>query len=536
LQIHDHLKMDIRVFPSIDTKKGERLIIVGDVHGCVNELKNLLDAVQFRNGTDYLLLLGDLVNKGYDSVGVVRAAMNLKRCFAVLGNHDVALMNQIRSYHDGEVSEKNKDSLAVLARQFPRDCADYLQKLPYIYKIPQFNLIAVHAGLNPTRRLEEQLTWEVLHMRGLDKTGETSELLGKKHPNWARQWPGPETVIFGHDARSGLQREKFALGLDTGCCYGGLLSAVVYPGAQLVQVPSNVPKPAKRGVAVSGDSQTIHHADNLKEDKSVPLLQADGSLKPAAAAAPSTSASTGIMSIGGLIIAGPSQPPAAPAPVAATTTGGVSLAEFARNLGLPGVGVAKAVPREYRLASELELEAKATPPTAAPAPAAFASVPSTPRHALSASSAAVVPSGAAPAPPSAAPATDPAKLYLRRLQCVNLLALVELSRAQFEEMALTLIGDEALAPHRETALQEPQLTDAAVADVVGTLCRGLRDGHRGDEVLNVVQELVLHRPRVAARLGATREHLQALLSAGPLPAGSGLTTPTLRETIVTLRH
>lgn len=58
---------------------------------------------------------------------------------------------------------------------------------------------------------------------------------------WARTWQGPQTVLFGHDARRGMQAYDQALGLDTGCVYGGNLTACLIPGKQIVQVPAAEP-------------------------------------------------------------------------------------------------------------------------------------------------------------------------------------------------------------------------------------------------------------------------------------------------------
>ena len=213
-------------------KPGSRLIIVGDIHGCLGEFNLLLEKAKFNPERDVLLLLGDLVNKGYDSVGVVRRAIQLKaKC--ILGNHDVALLNHIMAPDMGN----ENDPLWQLAQGFPQDCIAYLKSLPYAFRVPQFNLIIVHAGMNPKVPLEEQNVWELIHMRSIDeKTGQCWEDL--KGTLWAQTWKGPEHVIFGHDARSGLQQCEYATGLDTGCCYGKYLTGIIYPGAEFVQVRS----------------------------------------------------------------------------------------------------------------------------------------------------------------------------------------------------------------------------------------------------------------------------------------------------------
>lgn len=226
--------MHIETIPRLP--EGAKLIIVGDIHGCLTEFNTLIDRVKYNPSRgDVLLLLGDLVNKGPDSIGVVRRAIDLNaRC--ILGNHEVSLL--ARMADPDVLKSRSNDQLTELARVFPRDLAAYLRSLPYIYRIPQFNLIAVHAGLNPTLSLEEQSVWEAVHMRAIDPATGTGHEDMRRGVPWAQMWRGPEHVVFGHDARSGLQQLPFATGLDTGCCYGRHLTALVYPGADLVQVRS----------------------------------------------------------------------------------------------------------------------------------------------------------------------------------------------------------------------------------------------------------------------------------------------------------
>ncbi|RNF21608.1 serine/threonine protein kinase [Trypanosoma conorhini] len=226
-----------------------RVIIVGDIHGCLTQLQELLAAAAFVKGRDAVISVGDLVNKGPDSVGVVRLLRGIG-ARAVLGNHDAKLLKLRKKLRkNGALTGKQRSSsLALLATTLPQDVEEYLSRLPHILRIPAHNLLVVHAGLHVQRPLEQQLVDEVTTTRNLVAHGPgphtASEDTTEGVP-WASLWRGPETVLFGHDARRGLQRYPYAIGLDTRCVYGGELTAVVYPGERLIAVPGWCSLPSK---------------------------------------------------------------------------------------------------------------------------------------------------------------------------------------------------------------------------------------------------------------------------------------------------
>lgn len=90
------------------------------------------------------------------------------------------------------------------------------------------------------QRLSKQHPRFMINMRSILADGTVSARYYQEYP-WARTWQGPQTVLFGHDARRGMQMYDAALGLDTGCVYGGNLTACVLPGKALVQVPAAEP-------------------------------------------------------------------------------------------------------------------------------------------------------------------------------------------------------------------------------------------------------------------------------------------------------
>jgi hypothetical protein len=104
-------------------------------------------------------------------------------------------------------------------------------------RLPEHNVIVIHAGLVPGLALEDQEPVMLLNIRTLTADGAGSKR-AEDGPLWGTQWLGPEFVIFGHHALAGFQEHPFALGLDTGCVYGRELTACILPGRDIVSVPA----------------------------------------------------------------------------------------------------------------------------------------------------------------------------------------------------------------------------------------------------------------------------------------------------------
>ncbi|MCP3168924.1 metallophosphoesterase [Myxococcus qinghaiensis] len=210
-----------------------RTLFIGDVHGCAEELHALLAECGWRPD-DRVVLVGDLVAKGPDSAGVVRCARE-KGLLAVRGNHDAHVLR----WHAGRAPEGKKlgkEHRQVLETLAPEDWA-YLEAQPLYRRFPDLNALAVHGGLVPGVPLEAQRTDELLNLRSIAPDGTPSKRVDGGVP-WASCWKGPELVIFGHDAMRGVQRHPHAVGLDSGCVYGGRLTAYVMPEGRLVSVPA----------------------------------------------------------------------------------------------------------------------------------------------------------------------------------------------------------------------------------------------------------------------------------------------------------
>ena len=203
-----------------------RTIVVGDVHGCLWELERLLKKVGFEKG-DRLVMVGDLVAKGPDSQGVLEL-LREREALAVLGNHDAHLLR----YRRGEEMKRHHEKVAGTLKK-----ADWrwLEERPLYLRFEELGIAVVHGGLMPGVRLKKQKREHLLNLRSIDEDGGPSSRVDGGEP-WGRHWKGPEKVLFGHDALRGLQRWRYATGLDTGCVYGRRLTAALFPGAKLAFV------------------------------------------------------------------------------------------------------------------------------------------------------------------------------------------------------------------------------------------------------------------------------------------------------------
>lgn len=228
-----------------------RTIIVGDIHGCLEELDALFQTVELR-ARDRVFFLGDLVDRGPDSVGVVRRVAEVVRrqpgSLCIMGNHE-------------EKALRFRDR----GRPLPEWCTQaseadwaFLDVLPPIHWVKDLGLVLVHGGLYP-RLLEKHSplvdpgrSWRssrsqyadrlrrILRVRHINTLGEMVPLDDVKpaeHPHWTSWYTGQEGFcFFGHDPQLDPPhplKTLHATGLDTGCCFGGRLTAAVLEPRQV---------------------------------------------------------------------------------------------------------------------------------------------------------------------------------------------------------------------------------------------------------------------------------------------------------------
>lgn len=195
-----------------------KTVIVGDVHGCRVELERLLDVTGFEQGDD-LVFVGDLMVRGPDSRGVLQVIRQTGARVA-RGNHDAKLLaNRKHPEKLGKAHRAVFDSL---------DAADWriLEQSAFYVELPAHEVAVVHAGLVPGIPLDEQDVDTLLYIRTVGD--------GPDAALWGERYVGPPHVVFGHNALMKLQIHPWATGLDTGCVYGGALTALVLPASARV--------------------------------------------------------------------------------------------------------------------------------------------------------------------------------------------------------------------------------------------------------------------------------------------------------------
>lgn len=226
-------------------------VLVGDVHGCVGELTRLLQQVGVHVNHHRVVFLGDLVDRGPDPVGVLRFVRMLEdsgvQCWSALGNHEhkhlLYANREERRLRDGTPNLMKYD--AKRKAEFEEfDASDLAWMRTRMFPFLRFEAggrewLATHAGVPSDKRVEDQPLDKLVRTRyvkeGTGKytsTGDACEVPPGAVP-WYERWTGPEHVVFGHSVVGLGQPQVYergdvrCFGLDTGCVYGGHLTAMV---------------------------------------------------------------------------------------------------------------------------------------------------------------------------------------------------------------------------------------------------------------------------------------------------------------------
>ncbi|SDX77811.1 polynucleotide kinase-phosphatase [Amycolatopsis xylanica] len=222
--------------------------VIGDVHGCREELEELLAVLGYVQGADGLahpegrvaLFVGDLVDRGPDTPGVLRLVMDMAAngsAMVVCGNHEQKL---VRALQGKKVTVRHglAESLEQLAEQdeeFRAKATAFCDGLVAHYVLDGGKLVVAHAGL-PERfhgRASGRVRSTALYG---DTTGETDEYGLPVRLPWARDYRGAATVLYGHTPTLDAEWVNNTMCLDTGCVFGGKLTALRYPEREVVSV------------------------------------------------------------------------------------------------------------------------------------------------------------------------------------------------------------------------------------------------------------------------------------------------------------
>lgn len=198
----------------------DETIFIGDIHSCSREFDELLALLP----TDSrIVLMGDLVNKGPDPTGVIRRVRELG-CLSLRGNHDQDHL----SWHEG-IHGPKPDSIKTKGLMSAEDYAYYLDlitKMPLYLEDPEF--VAVHAALLPGVPLAEQPAEILTGEKTLPNSWKDTIDIGKPLITGHKRYCEPQDVPYMAGRR--------CFGLDTGCVYGGSMTALAMPSGQIWQV------------------------------------------------------------------------------------------------------------------------------------------------------------------------------------------------------------------------------------------------------------------------------------------------------------
>lgn len=212
-----------------------RIFAVGDVHGCLDELEELLGMLRL-SAIDRLVFLGDLINRGPASIEVVHYVRRLRNTRCLLGNHELRLLRACRS---GNTSGLKDYDWETFGKMTPEDW-EFFDNMEILLEIPREGTVFVHGGFLPAPNWREQgaeIVTEVQHLDPQKRQWGRRRQLPDGVP-WQNCWEGPPFVICGHTPRREVFRRPWSMCIDTGCVYGGKLTACEIRTLELFQVPA----------------------------------------------------------------------------------------------------------------------------------------------------------------------------------------------------------------------------------------------------------------------------------------------------------
>lgn len=207
-----------------------RIFIVGDVHGCFDELMLLLEKARYNPCYHRLILLGDLINKGPNSFKVL-SWVRERKVESVIGNHELKFIQTV----------EQQRPLPVVLKDMKKDMGHRLKEWLFWIKswpvyIEEKGFLAVHGGLVPGEHPCQSKIEHLVNIRYWG--GKGKGMKNSSYPAWHDLYTGSKLVVYAHWAQQGLKVKKNSIGLDTGCVYGGFLTGLWLPERELVQVPS----------------------------------------------------------------------------------------------------------------------------------------------------------------------------------------------------------------------------------------------------------------------------------------------------------
>ena len=283
--------------------------LIGDVHGCATELRALLEGLGYRiEGTReapvvtppegrQALFLGDLVDRGPDSPGVLYLAMAMVESGAALcipGDHEVKLLRKLRG-KNAKLTHGLAETMEQLGREpevFSQRVATFIDGLISHFVLDQGRLVVAHAGLRESYQGRASGRVRSFCLYG-ETNGETDEFGFPVRYDWASEYRGRAMVVYGHTPVPDAKWINRTICIDTGCVFGGKLTALRYPERELVQVDAakvyyEPTRPLQRApkderpehVLDIGDvtgkrivDTRVHHSVTIREENSIAALE-----------------------------------------------------------------------------------------------------------------------------------------------------------------------------------------------------------------------------------------------------------------------
>lgn len=231
--------------------------IIGDIHGCYDETLDLLQQLDYQvdevenNGFNYgvqishpenrqVIFLGDLVDRGPNSPAVLKLVMSMVRCglaYCVPGNHDMKLQKKLNG-KNVNLNHGLAETIQQLQNEpetFIEDVKEFLYSLTSHFVFDHGKLVVAHAGLKEEMQGRGSGVVRSFCLYG-ETTGEIDEFGLPVRYNWASEYRGSAKVVYGHTAVPEAEWFNKTIDIDTGCVFGGKLTALRYPEEELVSV------------------------------------------------------------------------------------------------------------------------------------------------------------------------------------------------------------------------------------------------------------------------------------------------------------
>lgn len=223
-------------------------IVVGDLHGCRAEFNLLLQKIGYNKSRHRVVLVGDIIDRGEDPVGLVHQIQDMG-LESVLGNHEEKLLRW-RQHEDQKqiTAQPNPMKPPVESRKkewlaFSREDLEWFRKLPLKIHLRD-NWHVVHAGMEPCVSFEHQDLHRIIRIRYVDDHGRYIKTKDRERPPsahyWTDKWAQPYNIIFGHQKHarptSYWHETNTCVALDTGCVFGGALTAYNLEANQFTQI------------------------------------------------------------------------------------------------------------------------------------------------------------------------------------------------------------------------------------------------------------------------------------------------------------